>query len=239
MRFPDCIKSAVKAGAWLQPGCLAGWVVDLLSCTKNCCLPFLLWTLCPGQAQILPAGHLKMAQHLPHLYTALWWQVGKFASLGNVKGLRTAESNKCTGYKVRLTGKWPRDTLRKAGDMTLIILFCKEEMKIASVLRWKNGWWAPHGIFPWFLPLWLGHIVQLLLDLKFIINKIHTDSSWALRNFLILSSLLEGSLGRYKDGFSWLPGLKETRTQQERQKVKRNNEQQVCTIPHTWPGGKH
>lgn len=25
----------------------------------------------PCQAQILPAGHLKMAQHLPHLYTAL------------------------------------------------------------------------------------------------------------------------------------------------------------------------
>lgn len=148
-------------------------------------------------------------------------QVGKFVSLGNVKGLRTAEPNECIGYKVRLIGKWPRNTLRKAGDLTLIILFCKEEMEIASVLRRKDGWGAPHGIFltAWFLPLWLGHIVQLLLDLKFIIDKISTDSSWALRNFLILSSLLEGSLERYKDGFPWLPGPKETRTQQERQKV--------------------
>lgn len=32
-------------------------------------------------------------------------QVGKFASLENVKGLRTAEPNKCIGHKVRLIGK--------------------------------------------------------------------------------------------------------------------------------------
>lgn len=39
--------------------------------------------------------------------------------------------------------------------MTLIILFCKEEMEIASVLRRKGRWRDPHGIFltAWFLPL--------------------------------------------------------------------------------------
>lgn len=139
IRFPDCIKSAVKAGAWLQPGCLAGWVVGPLECTRACSFLFVLWTLCSDQAQILPAVHLKFtAPHAKH--NTFDGQIRKPDSLENTKG-------QGRGYKVGLIGKWPRDTLRKVWPWSSALQsLCSEQ-----------EWWYIF-LMPYFLPLWVGHI---------------------------------------------------------------------------------
>lgn len=101
----------------------------------------------------------------------------------------------------------------------------------------KPLWWAEMIVYSWWLVFYLcelGTLLSFFLASSSSSIKISTDSSWGLRNVLILSFFLEGSPEEYKDGFFWLPSLKETMTQQGRKKVSRNNDWQVCTVPHSW-----